>query len=549
MGAQQSSGRDTSPQNGAAPKTCYYEVLGVDRHATDDEIKKAYRRKALELHPDRNYGDVDNATVKFAEVSSAWEVLSDPQERAWYDSHRESILHGNGGGEADHFEHNVRLTSAGDLVSLIGKFSTSIPFTDAPNGFYGILRDTFARLASEEVSACDWAGLEVVDYPDFGYAGDKYEDAVKPFYRVWVNFTTKKSFSWREAYRASDAPDRATRRLIDKENKRLREEGIREFNDTVRSLVVFVRKRDPRYIPNSQTEADRQKILRDAAAAQAARSRAANQAKLGDHIIPDWAKSHEPGEAEEFTESEESEVEHIECVVCNKTFKSEKQYETHEKSKKHIKAVQQLQREMKKENKLLNLDSPASNRSPNTPVSELDKLHLNANDVVEDTTASDVEENKAVQNSDKEILGIPGPNDCLSDNQVSVEAAVGTTPDSLSDPSELDDEYASREDVESRINSSLAGDDTKGASSVESTVDTPTASDFDGPEQPKLGKAKAKRAKKAAKQQETATGEGLEFQCAACDDSFVSKTKLFNHIKEFNHAQPVSKAKGKNKKR
>jgi len=113
MGAQQSSGRDSSPQNGAAPKTCYYEVLEVDRHATDDEcdplatpdskstdpsdrIKKAYRRKALELHPDRNYGDVDNATMKFAEVSSAYEVLSDPQERAWYDSHRESILRGDG---------------------------------------------------------------------------------------------------------------------------------------------------------------------------------------------------------------------------------------------------------------------------------------------------------------------------------------------------------------------------------------------------------------------------------------------------------------------
>ncbi|TVY36022.1 J protein JJJ1 [Lachnellula subtilissima] len=551
MGAQQSSGRDASPQNGAAPKTCHYEVLGVDRHATDDEIKKAYRRKALELHPDRNYGDVDNATVKFAEVSSAWEVLSDPQERAWYDSHRESILRGDGGGEADHFEHNVRLTSAGDLVSLIGKFSTSIPFTDAPNGFYGILRDTFARLASEEDSACDWAGLEVVDYPDFGYAGDNYEDAVKPFYRVWVNFTTKKSFSWRDAYRASDAPDRATRRLIDKENKRLREEGIREFNDTVRSLVVFVRKRDPRYIPNSQTEADRQRILRDAAAAQAARSRAANQAKFGDHVIPDWAKSHEPGEAEEFTESEESEVEQIECVVCNKTFKSEKQYEAHEKSKKHIKAVQQLQWEMKKENKLLNLDTPASNSSTNTPVSELDNLHLNASDIeVGDTTAPDLEENE-------KIPSIPGLKDYLSDNLVSIEPAVGTTPDSLSDSSELNDEYAPREDVESRIDSSLARNETTGASNFKSTVDPPTISDFDGPDQPKLGKAKAKRAKKAAKQQETETMEGLEyksaktlqFKCAACGDSFMSKTKLFNHIKELNHAQPLSKAKGKNKKR
>jgi DnaJ homolog subfamily A member 5 len=84
-------------------------------------IKKAYRKKALELHPDRNFGDVEAATTKFAEVQSAYEVLSDPQERAWYDSHRDSILRGDSGPAEDHFEHNVRLTSAADIVNLIGE--------------------------------------------------------------------------------------------------------------------------------------------------------------------------------------------------------------------------------------------------------------------------------------------------------------------------------------------------------------------------------------------------------------------------------------------
>jgi DnaJ family protein A protein 5 len=474
-------------------------------------IKKAYRRKALELHPDRNYGNVENATVKFAEVSSAYEVLSDPQERAWYDSHRESILRGDGGGEDDHFEHNVRLTSAGDLVSLIGKFNSSVPFTDAPNGFYGILRDTFARLASEEDSVSDWGGLETVEYPDFGYAGDNYEGVVKPFYRVWINFTTKKSFSWRDAYRSSDAPDRATRRLIDKENKRLREEGIREFNDTVRSLVVFVRKRDPRYIPNSQSEADRQKILRDAAAAQAARSRAANQAKLGDHVVPDWAKSQEPEEPEDFTESEESEVEHIECVVCNKTFKSEKQYETHEKSKKHTKAVQQLKREMKKENKLLDLETPAS--APANPVSDLDNLHLGADDIKEDTTAAhNQSENNIIQSDDEVSLDTLGQKASPTSEHGSQKAGEESKAGSLSDSdsSEVDDEYASRQAVESRITSSLASNEAKEVKCPESSIDTPLGSDFDGLGQPKVGKAKAKRAKRAAKQEAKEAQEDLE---------------------------------------
>ena len=65
-------------------RTCLYEVLGVERNATDDEIKKAYRKIALKTHPDRNPGDAV-AESAFKEAAEAYEVLADDEKRARYD--------------------------------------------------------------------------------------------------------------------------------------------------------------------------------------------------------------------------------------------------------------------------------------------------------------------------------------------------------------------------------------------------------------------------------------------------------------------------------
>ncbi|KAH7325139.1 DnaJ domain-containing protein, partial [Stachybotrys elegans] len=332
-------------------KTCYYDLLGVDRQATDDEIKKAYRRKALELHPDRNLNDVETATRKFAEVQSAYEVLSDPQERAWYDSHRDAILSGQDDlvdGQGPTTVRNVRLTSTEEIMTLIRKFNATVPFNDEPNGFFGIARETFEHLALEEEAAAENDGIDCPEYPSFGFSDESYEAVVKPFYSAWAGFSTRKSFAWKDKYRLSDAPDRRVRRMMEKENKKCRDDAVRDFNDAVRFLVAFVRKRDTRYLPNSQTDAERQKSMRDAAAAQAARSRAANQEKMASFEVPEWARARGDDSAD-LTSSEpeeESEVEILECVVCNKIFKSDKQLEAHERSKKHIKAVQQLRWQM-----------------------------------------------------------------------------------------------------------------------------------------------------------------------------------------------------------
>jgi molecular chaperone DnaJ len=65
-------------------KQDYYQTLGAARDATADDLKKAYRKLAMQYHPDRNPGD-DAAEAKFKEVSEAYDVLKDEQKRAAYD--------------------------------------------------------------------------------------------------------------------------------------------------------------------------------------------------------------------------------------------------------------------------------------------------------------------------------------------------------------------------------------------------------------------------------------------------------------------------------
>ena len=86
-----------------ATKRDYYEVLGVPKNASDEEIKKAYRKLAMKHHPDRNQGDASkDAEVKFKEVKEAYEMLSDADKRAAYDQYGHAgvdpNMRGGGGG-------------------------------------------------------------------------------------------------------------------------------------------------------------------------------------------------------------------------------------------------------------------------------------------------------------------------------------------------------------------------------------------------------------------------------------------------------------------
>lgn len=109
-------------------KRDYYEILGVSRNASEEEIKKAYRKQAIKFHPDKNPGD-KHAEEKFKDVGEAYEALSDPQQRAAYDRYghdafdpRRRATAGGQGGFHDPFDVFREAFGGGTVEDIFEQF-------------------------------------------------------------------------------------------------------------------------------------------------------------------------------------------------------------------------------------------------------------------------------------------------------------------------------------------------------------------------------------------------------------------------------------------
>jgi DnaJ-class molecular chaperone len=129
-----------------ATKTDYYDILGVSKSASADEIKKAYRKQALEWHPDRHKDDKEAAEKRFKEINEAYQVLSDPQKKAAFDQYGHAAFTPGGspggnpfaggfqGGQSGPFTYTY--TTGGDGQNPFGNFDFGDPF-DIFESFFG----------------------------------------------------------------------------------------------------------------------------------------------------------------------------------------------------------------------------------------------------------------------------------------------------------------------------------------------------------------------------------------------------------------------------
>lgn len=453
-------------------KTCYYELLGVEVTATDNELKKAYRKKALQLHPDKNPHDVEGATARFALIRAAYEVLSDPQERSWYDSHKAQILRDDDDFLAEGYDDEELIIPSISVEDIMRYFNPSMytKFDDSINGFYIIVSRLFERLAAEEISHAKLQGLKefaefkddadninVIDesllkFPRFGNSHSDYATQIRVFYSIWGSFQTIKTFNWKDEYRYSSAPDRKTRRLMEKENKKLRDYAKKDYNETIRNFVKFIRKRDPR-VKKGIEEFENSRKLKNQENLQKQIKQTNLQNKMSNienFEVQDWQKmdldelndleellkkeyslssSSSDSSDSEFDDFKDQEDEDFfECIICNKFFKSEKQFNSHEQSNKHKKLVKKLKWEMKKEGLDLGIDKDDADLDEfDTAGSEFSE----GSDVEDDEALLDElpEENEVIHDAeelpeDNEVVDIEVANDSFDINDFEVDDLV-----------------------------------------------------------------------------------------------------------------------------
>lgn len=238
------------------------------------------------------------------------------------------------------------------MPDLFSFFSNSVysGYSDSGRGFYKVYADLLEKIYANELNFAKKLGLPLPkEAPVMGNLESPYVQ-VTAFYSYWLGFATVLDFFWADQYDAMAGPNRKSRRVMEEENKKLRKKARREYNETVRGLAEFVKKRDKRVIDmqiKRNEEMERKREVEKQRKKELERQKAE---KAKHYEEPEWAKVEEVEEDEDEDALEEKKNEFY-CVACSKKFRSDKQWKNHEQSKKHKEKVAELREAFCEEDK------------------------------------------------------------------------------------------------------------------------------------------------------------------------------------------------------
>ncbi|XP_075943660.1 dnaJ homolog subfamily C member 21 isoform X2 [Anarhichas minor] len=534
---------------------CHYEILDVKRDAGDGDLKKAYRKLALKWHPDKNLDNADDAAEHFKLIQAAYDVLSDPQERAWYDNHRDALL--KGGISGDYEDDSVDLLQYFTVTCYSG-------FGDDEKGFYVVYRNLFESIVKEEMEQGKVdEEEEEEEFPPFGDSQSDYDSVVHVFFGYWQSFCTRKNFAWKEEYDTRQASNRWEKRAMEKENKKTRDKARKERNELVRQLVAFVRKRDRRVQAHRKLveEQNAEKIKK---VEELRRKQKLSQAKLAEEYKEQkWAAMSELEKelqqieaqyGEEFGDASESEEDELDadtrekngeeggeaeqpdgeeltiddyydglyCPACDKSFKSDKSMKNHEKSKKHRELVALLRKQLEEED-----DSFG--------------LNLNGKEGIEEDEEEEDEEEKPRQKLSKK-----------QKRKKKLQKVVQQSAPEVGEEEEEEEEEEVEVEVEVEVEEVEKPTPTtcedEAPEKSENTTEPEKQDDPPPAEVKSSGKTKGKKGGGKDKPKSVKSNAGgepiLETEgslcCVTCNNEFSTRNKLFDHLKTSGHAIAVS---------
>ncbi|XP_046670425.1 dnaJ homolog subfamily C member 21 [Homalodisca vitripennis] len=572
---------------------CYYDVLGIPRDSSEDEIKKSYRKLALQWHPDKNPNNVEEAKIQFQLVQQAYEVLSDSHERAWYDKHRESILRGGLGSNYD--------DSALDVFQYFTS-SCFAGYNDDEKGFYSVYREVFNKIAAEDSGFHSGSDSDF-EIPTFGKSDSSYEEVVHPFYSFWQGYSTKKSYAWLNVHDITEAPNRKVVKVMEKENKKVRDKAKKERNEEIRNLVTFVKKRDKRV--QAHLKYKQEKKSSDLKKSEEQRQNRLKERKeeLASYQESEWSKfsnlkkelenielnvAHQFGDISDTEESNDEydeletdrprptiKNETLHCIACNKIFKTIKAFQNHENSKKHKENIAILKLYQGNEDILLSESDSCSEQSHNEDSRVLNEIEHTP---LEKNRTSESSDSQSLERQINEELPKKKDKRTKKKNKRMVSQSLLDVDEDLSDATYLEDliqndskrnrkkilqqqtilnskreNKCNEVDIEENMNlikSDMQCENIEGEMTASGCANFTNKNQLEEHENSTKSNCISEQksniaASKINQLKESENKVKSETICITCRCSFKSKNKLFDHLKKSGHAVGLAKSEEK----